>query len=158
MSEWPATLQGCIERQVLLERSRQREIKGYDEQIRFGVSDWRWPGMLSDAEAAVFAIDREVWPRCVVALSAFAHFTGEAHLTEYPPEVYETACKTHAYILRADHCSVEAFAEFAHVFCGLSGHDAYAAFWKEEAWHLREGHRLLIRLERASAKSGHPTH
>lgn len=111
-----------------------------------GVSNWRWPNQLTEAEQKVFDLDLDIWPRCIVALMAYAHFTGEGDLTDYPEQVYEEARKTHQYILGREHCSIEAFAEFAHVFCGLGEREAYAAFWKEEAWHLREGHRHFIRL------------
>jgi hypothetical protein len=148
MTDWPSTLAECVtvDVQIMAGTYAQFEAEGSGVPNDTGVSNWRWPSQLTNAEQKVFDLDREIWPRCIVALAAYAHFTGEGSLTPYPEAVYEEARRTHAYIADAHGRDVEAFAEFAHVFCELDERDAYAALWKEEAWHLREGHRFFIRL------------
>ncbi len=67
-------------------------------------------------------------------------------MTDYPESVYDEARRTHQYISDGYQLGLEAFAEFAHVFCGLAERDAYAAFYKEQLWCFREGHWYPIRL------------
>lgn len=150
---WPATLAECFELEVLAEQKWQVEgAANQKEQMKSGVSDERWPNMLTRAEELVFGFDRDAWPRCAAALDAYFHFTGEGARTRIPDAVYETARQNQAYILKAGDC-VEAFATFAHVFCSVKVRDAYAAYWKEEMWHVRQNLRYLTLLPGEEARA-----
>lgn len=143
---WPSRLEACIERDVLRTEAEHPEWGAGDLPDK-APSNWRWPHELTRGEAAVFGIEPKMWPRSVVALNSYWHFTKLLDgITDYPDAVYDQARIEHPYVYAAECESVEAFAEFAHIFAALTARDAYAAWSKSWAWDLREGHRYLSRL------------
>lgn len=95
---------------------------------------------LSRAEAEVFAIAYEDFPRMITVWEAWLDVTGS---TMDGPIFHSVEAIAQARALRSgvtDMDEVGAFTAFATEVGGLSMRQAEAIYWKDRFWRVREGH------------------
>jgi hypothetical protein len=98
-------------------------------------SDW-W--QLSDAEEAVFEIDRDRWPRMMTVFHCYEGFKRMTDSPEWDDALIELSRQQ-----RPGWCgqapSNGEFSHFAQAFGGLTNREAHAAYTKQEFWTVRLG-------------------
>lgn len=116
-----------IEKQVL-----ELEAKGPDFFQGF---DWN---NLTEEEEWVFDIDRERFPRMVIALNAYEAVVGliPPYGADFTDEDVQTAQERFPF---GDSDSLENFTRFATECCGLTKRESSAMYLKNEFWLKRQG-------------------
>jgi hypothetical protein len=95
--------------------------------------------VLSAEEALVLDIRPKQWPRMRAAILAFEAYSDFCDGGEYPVECWKEVKRDRPDI-PAIMENIEAFAEFCVAYAGLSGEQAYRAWYKWELWHIRMGY------------------
>ncbi len=113
----------------------EAETKADADPDSYRGSDW-W--QISDAEQAVFEIDRDRWPRMMNVFYCYEAFKRIADSPEWDDALIEQARQQ-----RPEWCdpapSFEEFSRFAEAFGGLTAREAHAVYTKQEFWTVRLG-------------------
>ena len=124
------TLKDQLETEIAAAEAREEAKPGWHKG-----ADW---DQLSEAEEAVFAIDRDRFPRMVMTWHCYEGFKRISDSTVWDEEVIEQARRQHPQWC-GEGISQAEFSEFATALGELTCREAHAIYARQEFWCVRNG-------------------